>query len=252
MTAASRRPKSSSEDPSVELEAPSDVERPRQKRKRPVDSERPPSPRRNPSDLLGSFFSQNHILAGAAEAFRSHGIEGATVEDILRAAGVSRRTFYKAFKSKEDVLDALHRGLADLFMQAIRLASVSSKQEERIHSCIDVFLLAAQRSSGLMLQLQAEAQRRERLGLRRQAMFRELTAMIEDGFREAGREPPPSLLVHGLLIGLEGIVRHQLETGRLADSDLAQARSAMLMLARGALDIVAPQTLTNSRNDTLT
>ena len=251
MTAAS----SGSDSPkgrSVEL-AEQVPEPPPQKRGRSAERERPAASSRLPGDLLASFFSQNHILAGAAEAFRTHGIEGATVEDILRASGVSRRTFYKAFKSKEDVLDALHRGLADLFMQAIRLASASAKQgEERIHNCIDIFLLAAQRSSGLMLQLQAEAQRRERLGLRRQAMFRELAAMIEDGFREAGREPPNSLLVHGLLIGLEGIVRHQLETGRLADTDLAQARSAMLMLARGALDMTGRPTPTNTGNQTLT
>lgn len=186
--------------------------------------------------MLGGFFSQNRILAGAASAFLEKGIEGATVEDILVAAGVSRRTFYKVFQNKEDVLVALHRGLTDLLLQAIHAAVASTRVgAERMERCVDVFLIAAARSSGLMLQLQAEAQRRERLAARRKAMFLELVELIQAGFRQEGRPAPDSLLLLGILSGLEAIVRVQVESGRVTDEDLARARVAMLALLRGAL-----------------
>lgn len=188
-------------------------------------------------DVLAGFFSQNRILAGAAAAFTEKGIDGATVEDILVAAGVSRRTFYKVFQNKEDVLVALHRGLSELFLQGIHAAVASTRVgAERMERCVDVFLAAAQRTSGLMLQLQAEAQRRERLAARRKAMFLELVELIQAGFRQEGRPEPDALLLFGILSGLEAIVRIKVESGRVSDEDMARARGAMLTLLRGALD----------------
>lgn len=213
-----------------------------QAKKRKAASEAPsppPHPRDlpfAPGDRLGSFFAQNKILAGAAEVFRKQGVESSTVEDILVASGVSRRTFYKAFANKEDVVMALHRDLTDIFLSAMRAAMQSvTTPKERITRCVDVYLLAAQRSGGLMLALQAEAQRPGKLAERRRAAIADLAALMEEGARTVGREPPDPLVLLALFTGMEAVVRALMEEGRFGEADIARARAVMMRLAMATL-----------------
>ncbi|HBT17621.1 MAG TPA: TetR/AcrR family transcriptional regulator, partial [Firmicutes bacterium] len=50
---------------------------------------------------------RNEILDTAEELFNMKGYDKCTVNDILKAVGIARGTFYYYFKSKEEVLDAI-------------------------------------------------------------------------------------------------------------------------------------------------
>ena len=56
---------------------------------------------------ISAHFARSAILAAATKVFTQHGIASTRVEDILLAAGIARRTFYRHFRSKDDVLAAL-------------------------------------------------------------------------------------------------------------------------------------------------
>ncbi len=67
-------------------------------------------PQASAAPHYGPRFTAERILKGAAKAFGESGLKATTVQDILNAAGVSRRTFYLHFRNIEAVLDA-HAGV---------------------------------------------------------------------------------------------------------------------------------------------
>src|SRR5580658_5491801 len=58
---------------------------------------------------LRSRLGSAGIVGAAATVFARLGFAAARVEDILAAAGIARRTFYKSFSSKEDVRAAVYQ-----------------------------------------------------------------------------------------------------------------------------------------------
>ena len=64
-------------------------------------SEVPPSPTRTA------------VVAAAIELFAERGYDQTSVDEIARAAGVSRSTFFRQFGGKEDVVFADHEVLLD-------------------------------------------------------------------------------------------------------------------------------------------
>lgn len=53
------------------------------------------------------------ILAGATEVFRTEGFDGASMDRVAEVAGVSKRTVYNHFGSKDALFKAVVQGLID-------------------------------------------------------------------------------------------------------------------------------------------
>jgi AcrR family transcriptional regulator len=63
-----------------------------------------PSPRVQPLQHRKQDFVRGAIWDAAADLFADHGFDQTTVGDIARAAGVSKRTFFRYFASKNDLM----------------------------------------------------------------------------------------------------------------------------------------------------
>ncbi|CAL9397616.1 TetR/AcrR family transcriptional regulator [Streptomyces albus] len=84
--------------------------------------------------------TEREIARHAAALFSAHGAAGVTAEGIAKAAGVSLRTFYRYFRTKEEAVTPLltggvHQWLADLAAAPARL-SVTEALERAVRSAL--------------------------------------------------------------------------------------------------------------------
>jgi AcrR family transcriptional regulator len=64
--------------------------------------------------------TQQRITEAAIRLFGKHGYEATTLDAIAVEAGISRRTFFHYFKSKDEVLLSMQQGLGDMLVAAVR------------------------------------------------------------------------------------------------------------------------------------
>jgi len=67
----------------------------------------------------GSFARRQKVADAAIKLFEKNGVAETTIEEITNLAGVSERTFFRYFSSKEATLFAHHHRLVDSLTQAL-------------------------------------------------------------------------------------------------------------------------------------
>ena len=94
--------------------------------------------------LSRSFVARNQrqrILAAVAEATAARGYARMSVEDVVRRAGVSRRTFYELFTNKDQVFLEAYDQAANLLLAGVRAANEGeSGFAERVAAGFRAFL----------------------------------------------------------------------------------------------------------------
>ncbi|HVK99764.1 MAG TPA: TetR/AcrR family transcriptional regulator [Dongiaceae bacterium] len=80
------------------------------------------------------------VLFNSIGVFTSKGIEDTTVQDLLDAANISRRTFYKYFKNKVEVLESIYQIAAELLMARFRsVKKESATLSDFVVQCVELF-----------------------------------------------------------------------------------------------------------------
>lgn len=191
--------------------------------------------------------SRGKILAAALRVFQQHGIDEVRVEDILVAAGIARRTFYKYFSSKEDVLAALYEVSTGELVRSIEDAWRRSPASlAGIHRGIDIYFEFHRSLPGLRGLIELGLRSSSQLAPRRRWLRDELVRILDGAVRELdGRRLDP-LVYYALLSALEGISLQVLDDGG-KPGELERARKvvhALLdhTLARGSKLPLGPRT----------
>jgi len=63
--------------------------------------------------------TKNRIVTAGLRLFGLHGYEATTLDAIAAEAGISRRTFFHYFESKDDILLSMQSGLGEMLVAAI-------------------------------------------------------------------------------------------------------------------------------------
>jgi AcrR family transcriptional regulator len=191
-------------------------------------------PAQAPDATRGRVDSERQILRGAASAFAQHGYSGTSVEAILEASGVSRRTFYRFFRSKDDVFEKLFDRSVALLLRTVREAfgtGHNGNAVERVERALDGYLGVHVNAGDLARVLLLEQFRPgSTLSLRREQAMTAFRELIRAQMKAAGQPEPDELLLHGLVAAINAIVVHMASERPAGNWDLARGKHAMRRL----------------------
>ncbi len=177
------------------------------------------------------------ILEGAAVAFGKRGFADTSVEDILEAAGVSRPTFYKVFRNKEEAFETLAETTYLSLIQALKnaVASVASPSA-KLEQATDAYLRWRLSSGAFGRALDTEARRRgSSAAAQRRAMMTAATAFFEEEVRKAQRTGIDPLIYVGLIAALESVGHTLLREAKVGDAEIERRKRVILRILQAAL-----------------
>lgn len=174
---------------------------------------------------------RTRLLDAARKALRKTYYGKVRISDVVRSAGMSSRTFYEHFASKEDVLiELMKQGGQDLVAE-IDTIMRTSQGEERIERFLNAYLRACTSIpfdiDSLGDGLTSRVQQTLREGVRDTAL--QVAAALERVWdAQAMRPPPEPAAIEVVLLGLLGIASRYVHEKRVGE--LAMIRPALRSL----------------------
>jgi AcrR family transcriptional regulator len=83
---------------------------------------------------------RERLIDGMAQTVAAQGYAATSVADVLRVAGISRRTFYERFSDKEDCFLAAYDAIVALALERVSAACADAPDAERLERGLDALL----------------------------------------------------------------------------------------------------------------
>jgi AcrR family transcriptional regulator len=198
---------------------------------------------------------RTRLLEAVGRAVADKGYAGATIDDIVRGAGVSKKTFYDHFSDKLDCFLAAYEAASDELLTRLREAQSGPEDWlERTRAGIAAYLrwLAAEPALARVYLIEVgaagpvAAERRERLQDRYAERLREL----QDDARMENPELPrlPDEIFHALVAAVDEVVVRRIRESGGADLPELEPVLLHLQVALLAGPEVAAQLLRDKRH----
>jgi AcrR family transcriptional regulator len=148
---------------------------------------------------------RDRILKAVAESVYESGYAHMSVEDVVRRAGISRRTFYELFSNKEEAFQAAFSNAAGLLIAGVRAAYQREKSfPNRLIAGYRAFLeiLAASPEFAHMCIVEVLAAGPEAIAKRSEVMHEFAKLINENANRNRRRLPVPELTADTIVGGV--------------------------------------------------
>lgn len=149
--------------------------------------------------------AKSEVLFNSIGVFTSKGFDGTTVQDLLDAASISRRTFYKYFKNKVEVLESVYQTAASLLVLRFRsVQAESATTMDFIVRCIELYFDFHRLLGPLILMMTEEARRAESpLAAHRDNLLQHIVSLFAEQYhQQEGKRLNPKVF-YGLIWMIE-------------------------------------------------
>jgi AcrR family transcriptional regulator len=194
---------------------------------------RAPAKRPRGRPALPRELQRRRLIEGAWRAIEHSHFEGTTVADIVREAGMSSRSFYEHFESKEDLVASIVDELGARLLQELRaiLAEPEQDAQAQAERGLRAFLELLPSARVDVEQLGGEAGRR--IGEVRRRLVQAITDLVHAHLgrlhaRGTIGRTPARVEVELIMTGIEGLGLRYYSEGRR--EELLALRPALLSL----------------------
>lgn len=183
--------------------------------------------------------TRSALLSEASLLFARKGYEATTIEEICDAAGVSKRTFFRYFPSKEDLVFPNHEERLTRFLEFLRQAPSDMPAFDTLRLATAVFAQQYNDNRAHFIAQQRLIETSSALMAREHQIDVEWERVMAEWFaRKLGRDHEPNVplsakVIAGAAIGvIRATMRHWTERG--GEDDLAElGMNAIEKLERG-------------------
>lgn len=202
-----------------------------------VDASDPAAPRSSPPEGLRERKrreTQQRITDAGLRLFIANGYEATTLDAIAAEAGISRRTFFYYFKSKDDILLSLQSGAGEAVVAALGEEPLDKRPLEAVRDAI--VKVCARFQTEEMIVIDRLMRSSEAVQARKQASYIQQEKLLYAAMRERWPEP-------GRETGLRLVAMMSVGAMRLAQETFNQegGKRSFVQLLREAFDALGSE-----------
>ena len=177
------------------------------------------------------------IMLHSIPVFVSRGVANTTVNHLIDAAGVSRRTFYKYYNGKIAVLEGIYRAGAQLFLSRLgAIVEGSSSVNQLVEEAVGLFFEQHTSIGSLILLLEEESVRADSpLAIQRQSAYDSIAGKLQDGVKSIKGSAPDLMVFYTLIWTMEAASLNLMRDRRYTIEDVSRVRQVVSHIVKSSL-----------------